>query len=129
MGEKTDVNEGEDSACLKTRSPDGVGGMSSLIALPKDISGPGVRMVRFAGRRRAVLTGGLIGEGGAERWCWELVSRIDDVVMEGRALDGAGTVKDRFLRFRARLPGDSERRGLGRSEGGPGILFCAVCAS
>ena len=116
-GENTDVREGEDSACLNTGSPDGVGGTICRTLLLKDLSSPGVRMVRLAGRRRAFLTGAWIGDGGAERWCSEVRSRIDEVAIGGRDLDGGGTVTDRFLRFRARLLGDSDRAGFG----GPGI--------
>ena len=65
-GEKTECSEGEDSVCLKDCRVVGVGGTTSVMLLEKDLSNPGVRMVRPAGFRRALL-GGMMGEGDAER--------------------------------------------------------------
>lgn len=79
--------------------------------LEKDLSNPGVQMVRFAGLRRPVL-GGMTGEGGAERWC-ELVSKTEAVAIGGRdGSKGGGILSDKFLRFRARRLGDSGCVGL-----------------
>jgi hypothetical protein len=44
-----------------------VGG-TSLRLLENDLSKPGVRIVRFAGFRRALFGGMCTGDGGAERW-------------------------------------------------------------
>lgn len=88
-----------------------------MILLGNDLSNPGVRMDRFAGFRRLVL-GGMIGDGGAERWCCEVVSTNDAVAMGGRGSKEGGILSDRFLRFRARRKGDSWFDGLGVSVDG-----------
>lgn len=65
-GEQMDGKEGDDSICRNDRMR-GVGGTMSVGSFEKDFSRRGVRMVRFAGFRRAGLTGAFIGEGGADR--------------------------------------------------------------
>jgi hypothetical protein len=47
-----------------------------------------------------------MGEGGADRWCLEVVSTTEAVAIIGRDCDGGGTRRDRFFRFRARRPGE-----------------------
>lgn len=69
--------------CRNERRVPGVGGTASVALLEKDESNPGVRIVRFAGFRRAVFIGRFTGEGGAERW-HELVSTTEAVEMAGR---------------------------------------------
>lgn len=64
-GEKTD-RDGEDSVWRKECWPLGVAG-SSVTLLEKDLSKPGVRMVRFAGFRRELLCGIRAVDGGAAR--------------------------------------------------------------
>lgn len=113
-GEKTEVREGEDSVW---RNECGVGGTSSVMLLENDLSNPGVRMVKFAGLRRIPFKGTCTGDGGAERWC-EVPSTIDAVAIGGRDWDGGGILSERFLRFRARLPGESGRGRLAPSEAG-----------
>lgn len=109
VGENRDVSEGEDSKCRKERCGTlGVGGMISAMLRVKDVwSDAGVRMVRFAGFRRAVFVGRCIGDGGAEKLCVG-TSAIEAVEIEGREGEG-GIFKDKFLRFRARLAGDTAR--------------------
>jgi hypothetical protein len=55
-GDVIDASEGDDSACRRDWRPRGVGGTKSG-TLVKDLSKPGVRMVRFAGRRRLLFGG------------------------------------------------------------------------
>lgn len=99
-----------------------------MMLLENDLSNPGVRMVRFAGFRRLVL-GGMIGDGGAERWCWEVVSNKDAVAMGGRESKAGGILNDRFLRLRARREGDSWFVGLGASvDGSKGPCCCCCCS-
>lgn len=76
----------------------------------KDLLNAGVWMVRLAGRRRLGFGGIWIGEGGAERWCFEVVSTRDAVAIGGREFDDAGMRRDKFFRLRARRPGEFERR-------------------
>jgi hypothetical protein len=76
-----------------------------------DLSRQGVRMVRFAGLRRAVFRGGLTGDDGAEMW--REVSTTEAVEMAGRDDAGAGMLRVRFFRLRALRLGESGRRGLG----------------
>lgn len=80
-----------------------------MMLVEKDLSNAGVRMVRLAGLRRELLGGIFIGDGGADKWCWEVVSTTDAVAIDGRYCEGGGTMTDRFLRFRSRLPGESGR--------------------
>lgn len=54
VGEQIDAKEGDDSMCRNDRMR-GVGGTMSVASLEKDFSKRGVRMVRFAGFRRAGL--------------------------------------------------------------------------
>lgn len=54
-----------------------------------------------------------MGEGGAERWCFDEVSSIDAVAMGGRDSEGRGMRNERFFKLRARRPGESGRAGLG----------------
>lgn len=65
-------------------------------------------MVRFAGRRRELLGGNCIGDGGAER-CLDDVSTRDAVAIGGREFVGGGIRKDKFFKFRARRLGESGR--------------------
>ena len=64
-GENID-SDGEDSVWRKKCWPLGVGG-SSVTFVEKDLSKPGVRMVRFAGFLRALLSGVRTGNGVAVR--------------------------------------------------------------
>lgn len=125
-GENIEVRDGEDSVCLKEWRVWGVGGTIPVTLLEKDLSNPGVRMMRLAGLRRVLLGGICTGDGGAERWRWEVVSTIDAVAIGGRdESDGGGILSDRFLRFRARLPGESGRAGFGTSDNGCNMALCA----
>jgi hypothetical protein len=54
-----------------------------------------------------------MGEGGAEKWCFDEVSSIDAVAMGGRDSECRGMRNERFFKLRARRPGDSGRAGLG----------------
>jgi len=65
-------------------------------------------MVRFAGRRRELLGGIWIGDGGAER-CFDDVSTKDAVAIGGRKFVGGGIRNDKFFRLRARRLGESGR--------------------
>lgn len=94
-----------------------------MMLLENDLSNPGVRMVRLAGFRR-LLFGGMTGEAGAERWFCELVSMTDAVAIGGRGSNGGGTLNDKFLRLRARRPGESGCMGLEVLEGGDCCCGC-----
>lgn len=121
-GEKTECREGDDSACRK----EGVGGTTSVTFSEKDLSNPGVRMVRPAGLRRPVL-GGITGEGGAEKWC-DVVSTMGAVAISGRdESKGGGILSDKFLRLRARRLGDSGCTGLEVSDGFNDSFRCCDC--
>lgn len=124
-GENTDVRDGEDSVWRKAC---GVGG-TSLPLFEKDRSNPGVRIVRLAGLRRMPFGGTWIGEGGAERWCWEVVSTTEAVAIGGRdPCDGRGILRERFLRLRARLPGESGRATFWLSvDGFESVVGAAEC--
>lgn len=102
-GDVIEASEGDDSACRR----EGVGGAPSLA---NDLLKVGVWMVRLAGRRLPVLGGIAIGDAGASKWCFELVSSNDAVAMGGRDWEGGGIRRDRFLRLRARR---LEASGLG----------------
>lgn len=123
-GEKIEVKEGEDSVCRSDCRPCGVGG-TSIMLLEKERSKPGVRMVRFAGLRRELFGGACIGDGGAER-CWDPES-TGAVAMGGRDdCEGGGMRRERFLRLRARRPGESGRFRFGTSDDRLAALFCVV---
>lgn len=83
VGEKREASEGVDSKCRNACPALGVGGTIWLMVREKLWSKPGVRIVRFAGFRRADLLGRLIGDGGAER-LWDVDSRTEAVEMAGR---------------------------------------------
>jgi hypothetical protein len=57
VGEKSEVSAGVDSKCRRVCPGPGVGGTMWLMVREKLWSKAGVRIVRFAGFRRAVLAG------------------------------------------------------------------------
>lgn len=125
-GEKIEFRDGEDSVCRKGCRLSGVGGISEML-LENDLSKPGVRIVRFAGFRRELRGGMCTGDGGADKWCCEVVSTTDAVAIGGREdCEGGGILKDKFFKFRARLPGESGRTGFGVSDDNLERLLWAV---
>lgn len=56
-GDAIDAREGDDSAWRRDWRPRGVGGTKSGTLVVNDLSRPGVRIVRFAGRRRLLFGG------------------------------------------------------------------------
>ena len=79
-GDVNKASDGEDSAWRK----DGVGGTASVLIAAGVLLKVGVWMVRLAGRRLAPLEGIGMGDDGASKWCFDVVSSTDAVAIGGR---------------------------------------------
>lgn len=104
VGEINDGKAGEDAKCCSEGLPEGVGGITAWLSDPNvSLLKPGVCMVKFVGFLLPVLSGGAIGDAGAERGCVE-----SGAAPSGPSQVTVGTtLSERFFTFLSLLPGDS----------------------